>query len=88
MPYIKKQEREKYENVIKEIVEILKSQPIEQVDGELNYIMTRILLSVYEPKYFNYNRAIGVLECIKQEFYRRRVADYEDQKIKENGDLE
>jgi hypothetical protein len=28
-----------------------------------------------------------VLECIKQEFYRRKLAPYEEAKIKENGDL-
>jgi len=31
---------------------------------------------------------IGVLECVKQEFYRRKVAPYEDIKIIENGDIE
>lgn len=28
----------------------------------------------------------GALECTKLELYRRRVADYEDQKIADNGD--
>jgi hypothetical protein len=42
---------------------------------------------LYPPKYFNYNRAIGVLECIKLEFYRRMVGPYEDIKIKEAGDV-
>jgi len=30
---------------------------------------------------------MGVLECIKQEFYRRAVAPYEDKKKEENGDV-
>jgi len=39
------------------------------------------------PKYKRYNKAMGVLECIKQEFYRRVISKYEDQKIEENGDV-
>jgi hypothetical protein len=42
---------------------------------------------IYPPKYFNYNRAVGVLECIKLEFYRRMVGPYEDTKIRESGDV-
>jgi len=45
------------------------------------------LIGVYPPKYFNYNRAMGVLESCKLEFYRRFVGRYEDKKIKENGDI-
>jgi len=37
--------------------------------------------------YQTYNDVIGVLECIKQELYRRFVSKYEDLKIKQNGDI-
>ncbi|MFH0831952.1 MAG: hypothetical protein V1886_03775 [archaeon] len=87
MPYIKQDERKQYEKFIGDIIQILKKVPAEQQDGALNYIVSKILLGVYEPRYFNFNRAVGVLECIKQEFYRRFVAGYEDKKIKENGDI-
>jgi len=87
MPYIKMEEREKYESVLEELITILKGLPVEGVDGELNYIVTKILKEVYPLRYFNLNRAIGVLECIKQEFYRRIAAPYEDIKIEENGDV-
>jgi hypothetical protein len=87
MPYIKPEDRPKYDKVLTEIIEMLKAQPVERVDGELNYCVTRILKGVYPPKYFNYNRAVGVLECIKLEFYRRMVGPYEDIKIKESGDV-
>jgi len=30
---------------------------------------------------------MGVLECVKQEFYRRRAVPYEEEKIEENGDI-
>ncbi|MEM2956243.1 MAG: hypothetical protein QW041_01550 [Candidatus Pacearchaeota archaeon] len=87
MPYIKQKQRKKWERLINEINEIIKKIPERELDGELNYLFSKILIMAYPPKYFNYNRAIGLLECIKQEFYRRRVAPYEDKKIKENEDI-
>ncbi|RJS89475.1 hypothetical protein CW700_04170 [Candidatus Bathyarchaeota archaeon] len=87
MPYIKPERRKKYEKVLGELISILKSLPVEQVDGELNYVITKILKEVYPLRYFHINRAMGVLECIKQEFYRRVAAPYEDIKIKESGDV-
>ncbi len=57
--------------------------------GELNYKITRSVLDYLpvHPRYEDFNTVIGVLECAKQEFYRRMVAVYEDEKIKENGDV-
>lgn len=87
MPYIKTEKRVKYEKALHELVGILKSLPPEEVDGELNYVVTKILKGVYPLKYYHLNKAIGVLECIKLEFYRRVAAPYEDVKIKESGDV-
>jgi hypothetical protein len=87
MPYIKPEDRPKYEKNLKELIEIIKAQPVDKLDGEVNYCVTRLMKGLYPPKYFNYNRAIGVLECIKLEFYRRMVGPYEDTKIKESGDV-
>ena len=87
MPYIKMEDRVKYEDVLKELIDILKGLPVERIDGELNYIITKILKEAYPLRYFNLNRAVGVLECAKLEFYRRVVAPYEDVKIKESGDV-
>jgi hypothetical protein len=39
------------------------------------------------PSYTRGNELIGVMECVKQEFYRRRLGIYEDLKLKENGDI-
>jgi hypothetical protein len=62
--------------------------------GQLNYCLTQHVLRYLEaqapdgqPKYLNYNAAIGALECAKLELYRRMVAPYEDRKCKENGDV-
>jgi len=87
LPYIKMQNRGKYKNVLENLVKILKTLPPEEIDGELNYIVTKILKEIYPLRYFHINKAIGVLECIKLEYYRRVAAPYEDSKIKESGDV-
>lgn len=58
--------------------------------GELNYVITRAVHDYLHRRgvsYAVYNELIGVLECTKLELYRRLVAPYEDQKIKQNGDV-
>ena len=57
--------------------------------GELNYILTKIVLWWLgkEPNYERYNAAVGALECAKIELYRRMIAPYEDKKKEENGDV-
>jgi ribosomal protein S3AE len=87
LPYIKPENRKKYDKVLKELVTMLKTLPAEEVDGELNYIITKTLKEIYPLRYFHINKAIGVLECAKLEFYRRVAAPYEDIKIKESGDV-
>jgi ribosomal protein S3AE len=87
LPYIKPENRAKYEKVLEELISILKSLPMENVDGELNYVVSKMLKEIYPLRYFHINRAVGVLECIKLEFYRRVAAPYEDKKIKDCGDV-
>ena len=87
MPYIKQEKRPLFTKEIEALVKKLEEQPLTEQDGDLNYIITSILKLLYKPRYFNCNRAIGVLEAIKLEYYRRVVAPYEDTKIKDNGDV-
>jgi hypothetical protein len=87
LPYIKAEKRKKYETVLEDLVKILKTLPPEKIDGELNYVVTKILKEIYPLRYFHINKAVGVLECIKLEYYRRVAAPYENQKIKETGDV-
>ncbi len=87
MPYIKVENRSKYEKVLENLVKILKTLPPEEIDGELNYVVTKILKEIYPLRYFHINKAIGLLECIKLEYYRRVAAPYENQKMKEAGDV-
>jgi hypothetical protein len=87
LPYIKTVNRAKYNTVLRNLIEILKALPPEEVDGELNYVFTKLLKEIYPPRYFHINKAIGVLECAKLEYYRRVAAPYEDTKILESGDV-
>lgn len=87
MPYIKKDDRPPLDELIQPLIAHLKELPMEVQDGALNYSVTKILKELYEPKYFNYNRAMGVLTSIQAEWYRRDVGPYEDKKIIENGDV-
>jgi len=88
MPYIKKEYRPDLDKLINPLITHLKNVPVESQDGQMNYIITRLLKGVYGKRYFDLNRAIGVLSCVMLEFYRRVVGPYEDEKIKENGDVE
>lgn len=58
--------------------------------GELNYAITELVHNYWNIPGNNYQRIndiIGALEGAKAEFQRRVVEDYEDEKIKENGDI-
>ncbi len=79
MPYVKKSDRIR-----------LDEGGDAQTPGELNYIITKTVdayLNRTPRNYAKYNEVIGVLECAKLELYRRVIAEYEDTKIEENGDV-
>lgn len=88
MPYIKKEQRPDIDKIIDPLISHLKSLPLEEQDGSLNYAVTKIIKNVYPQKYFYYNRALGVLTAITHELYRKIIGPYEDIKIAENGDVE
>jgi len=91
MPYIKSADRVRIEYCAEEISAITALSDAIQTEGDLNYVITRLCHSFLKKKgekYATYNTLIGVLECAKQEFYRRKVSPYEDKKIQENSDLE
>jgi hypothetical protein len=81
MPYITAERRN----------ELLKWLDEPQTSGELNFLFTTILIEYLKNKggvgYQTINDILGALEGTKLEFYRRIAAPYEDQKIKENGDV-
>ena len=57
--------------------------------GELTYALYRMGLDYLPPnaRFADYSEVVAALECAKLEFYRRRVAPYEDIKITESGDV-
>ena len=58
--------------------------------GELNFIFTEMLQAYIEDKgesYQTYNDIMGALMGAMLELYRRRIGQYEDKKIAENGDV-
>jgi hypothetical protein len=91
MPYIKKEDRSHFVCDIEDIIDALhRFKPGHPVlPGELNFIISSLIWDTFDkaPSYTTGNMLVGVLECVKQEFIRRRLNDYEDGKIKENGDL-
>ena len=83
MPYITQKQRNTLNKSLDESLSI--SNP-----GELNYLITVICLIYLRDnnlKYQTINDIIGALDCAKMEFYRRVVVDYENEKIKINGDV-
>lgn len=93
MPYINKNLRSFIGDDLNKLLDCIEHDAENSVNntnvGNLNYIITSICLSACKEhiSYASYNSIIGVLECVKLEFYRRLVSKYEDSKIKMNGDI-
>ena len=64
MPYIKKESRPAIDKLVVPLIEHLRKLPLEEQDGSLNYAITRILRGAYPRRYFNFNRALGVLHAV------------------------
>lgn len=78
MPYIE----------LKRRIDLLHEDP--KNPGELNYEITMLLKSYFYAnggRYQQINDVLGALEGAKLEFYRKIAAPYEDEKIKQNGDV-
>jgi hypothetical protein len=80
MPYIKKERRE-----------AILTGDAPRDAGELNFALTSVVDRYLQDKgglrYAHINEAVGALECAKLELYRRVAAPYEEQKMKESGDV-
>lgn len=90
MPYIKQEDRKQYNSAIEDLLDAISNHGFSPVKpGDLNYVISKMVWEIFDknPSYTRGNELVGVLECIKQEFIRRRLNVYEDEKIKENGDL-
>lgn len=94
MPYIKEEARFYLDNTISILANLisedrdLSDEEFVSIVGELNYSISRLLAKVMnKPSYSKIAMITGVLENVKQEFYRRIASPYEDAKMSANGDL-
>ncbi len=94
MPYIKQEGREFLDVPVNELVDVISSgndltdEEFMVICGEINYCVSSMLAKLMvKPSYSKVAMITGVLENIKQEFYRRVAAPYEDAKIVQNGDI-
>lgn len=95
MPYIQQTERQKYDLLIDKLGEILNTEiDNDSLSGKMNYVIFRLAKLMCSKKSggkHNYARMATVLSALSEaqaEFRRRVMAPYEDEKIKENGDVE
>lgn len=93
MPYIKEERRQRLNKCIEDLANCLEfgrdnSESLEEILGDINYSFSRVLASLMGKTSYNKIAMItGVLENIKQEFYRRVAENYENLKIAQNGDI-
>ena len=68
--------------------ENLSSEELLSIIGDINYCISRVVSKLMgKPAYSKIAMITGVLENVKQEYYRRVGVILEDQKILENGDI-
>lgn len=96
MPYIKEEERLELDSCIDQMIVCIidnktslnNPHDFQNYLGRINYCFSRVLGGLMrEPSYNKVAMITGVLENIKQEFYRRVGEPYEDLKIQQNGDI-
>lgn len=86
MPYITEIERRKFDKILDEFYKIDSNT---LTPGDLNYLFSSMIWYAFDNKrsYTKGNELVGMIECVKQEFYRRKLVPYEEEKIEENGDI-
>ena len=94
MPYINESARLELDSCIDNMVECLthgndvSNEEFIVLLGEINYAFSRVISqTMCKPSYSKIAMITGVLENIKQEFYRRVAEPYENIKIRSNGDI-
>ncbi|MEB3203002.1 MAG: hypothetical protein VKK05_09370 [Synechococcus sp.] len=96
MPYIEEEERLELDSCIDQMIKCISEtkvhlnnpQDFSNFLGRINYCFSRIIIGVMKKvSYKNIAMATGVLENVKQEFYRRLASKYEETKILSNGDI-
>jgi len=86
MPYITPKNRALYNGPISEILFVLSHREMTDAAGDFTYIVYR-LLKRFKPRFWMRALGIGCLIFVILELYRKDHAFYEDEKIKEQGDV-
>jgi hypothetical protein len=90
MPYLTKEEREKFDPFYQSALSYLLQLDVRSLTGHLNYMIFKTVRGwtiMHGKKYYVFAALLGTMICCILEIYRRLVAPYEDRKIKENGDV-
>jgi hypothetical protein len=92
MPYILQEKRDALDSLIDDLHHVLVGLEADDesnnMEGNMNYLITRLLRKVYDTSYTDINAAVGMLNCVILEHYRAVAGPYEAQKCFENGDVD
>lgn len=81
MPYITTEDRKKFMWIEDQLEDIGPDMSA----GDLQYLIALAIKYMDPYNYQTMNDVMGALAGAQMEFYRQRVAPYEDTKIKDNG---
>lgn len=84
MPYIPQERRKAFDSNLQELAGSV------QNEGELNYCIYKLSCYLAErmgASYTNLSLCSSAMEHAKLEWYRKKLAPYEDEKILEHGDI-
>ena len=91
MPYIPQEGRDKYDDLVDELVtKLVELDDNNLVKGHHNYIMYTLALKLADKlgiRYATLQDIVGTFDCCKMEFYRKVVAPYENQAAKKSGEV-
>lgn len=96
MPYVSEEDRAELDDCIDQLTGCIRDikhslnnpHDFSIYLGRINYCFSRVIGGLMgNPSYTKIAMITGVLENIKQEFYRRIAEPYENQKIVQNGDI-
>jgi len=76
------------DQLIIELVNQEKDDEYNNMESNINYVITKMLYTLYGDSYKEINDVVGLLHCISMEYYRTRAAPYEDLERERNGDVE
>ena len=95
MPDINQDLRDEVDKLLQELTnKLIQKYDENLLPGMVNYCISKMLWSLCGEghpggvqRYHRMNAMIGALQCAQLELYRRVIAPYEDEKIKESGDI-